>query len=352
MNMLALGIDLAERGFAPDWATRAVIRRLCGERVRDARLGDAAVQNRALDALIAQMAHDPIAPAPAAANAQHYELPAEFFVQVLGRRQKYSCCYWDADATTLDQAEEAALAATCARADLADGQDVLELGCGWGSLSLWMAERYPGSRITAVSNSRSQRLWIESRAAAAGVRNLRVVTADMNDLDAPHGAFDRVVSVEMFEHMRNYDRLLERIRGWMRAEGKLFVHIFCHRELAYPYETAGAANWMGRYFFTGGLMPSETLLNRFARHLTVTQRWRWSGRHYQRTAEAWLANLDRRRSVILPILAQTYGRRDADRWLQRWRLFFLAVAEMFGMHRGAEWFVSHALLEPARERSR
>jgi cyclopropane-fatty-acyl-phospholipid synthase len=348
MSLLELGIDLAERGYAPDWAMRAVIRQLCRPRVQEARRRDDARDNRALVALLAEMGTDPIAPLPAAANEQHYELPAEFFAAVLGRQQKYSCCYFATPETALDAAEEAALAITAERAGLAEGQSILELGCGWGSLSLWMAERYPGSRITAVSNSATQRRWIERRAAERALTNLTVVTADMKDFAPVDERFDRVVSVEMFEHMRNYGRLLERIAGWLNPDGRLFVHIFCHRRLAYPYETTGSANWMGRYFFTGGLMPSEDLLRRFPQHLQVAQQWRWNGRHYQRTAEAWLANLDARRADVLPILATTYGERDAERWFHRWRLFFLAVAEMFGMQAGEEWFVSHSLLQPAR----
>jgi cyclopropane-fatty-acyl-phospholipid synthase len=351
MSILSLGIDLAERGFAPDWATRAVIRRLCGDRVRAALQQDDRQQNQALQALLSEMRSEPIAPVPEAANAQHYELPAEFFAAVLGPRQKYSCCYWGDGVQTLEQAEEAALAITCERAGLADGQQILELGCGWGSLTLWMAQRYPRSHITAVSNSHEQRHWINARALTLGLHNLRVVTADMNTFHPGDLWYDRVVSVEMFEHMRNYHRLLEQIAAWLRPDGQLFVHIFCHRRLAYPYQTQGDANWMGRHFFTGGLMPSEDLLAQFPQHLTVTDRWRWNGRHYQRTAEAWLHNLDRHKHAVLPILAQTYGARDAARWFHRWRLFFLAVAEMFGMHAGEEWFVSHALLQPRGNRN-
>ena len=211
-----------------------------------------------------------------------------------------------------------------------------------------MAERYPHSRITAVSNSAPQRGFIEAEAAARGLTNLQIITADMNDFDPTHASrvrYDRVVSVEMFEHMRNYAKLLERIAGWLRPDGKLFIHIFCHRRFAYPFETDGDANWMGRYFFTGGIMPSEHLLRRFDQHLMVTQQWRWNGQHYQRTSEAWLKNLDERRREVMPILESCYGRAEARRWFHRWRMFFLAVAELFGYANGEEWFVTHALLE-------
>jgi cyclopropane-fatty-acyl-phospholipid synthase len=246
---------------------------------------------------------------------------------------------WDG-ANTLADAEAASLAETCRRAELADGQDILELGCGWGSLSLWMAERYPGSRITAVSNSRPQREYIEGQARARGLANLAVLTDDMNRFAAP-GRYDRVVSVEMFEHMRNYSLLLNRIHGWLRPGGKLFVHIFCHRSFAYPFETDGDDNWMGKWFFTGGIMPSDDLLARFQDDLRLERQWRWNGVHYQRTAEAWLENLDRRRKDVMPVLRAAYGERDAVRWFHRWRMFFLAVSELFGFRGGEEWFVGH-----------
>ena len=266
----------------------------------------------------------PIAPLPEKANEQHYELPPEFFTAVLGPHRKYSSCFWRTETASLAEAEAAALDITCERADLSDGQDILELGCDWGSLSLWMAERFRNSRITAVSNSAPQRRFIEAEAAARGLTNLRVITADMNEFASAANRFDRIVSVEMFEHMRNYERLLERIASWLRPSGKLFVHHFCHRQFAYPFETDGDANWMGRHFFTGGLMPSEHLLRHFNRHLTIVGQWRWDGTHYQRTSEAWLANLDARRRDVLPILEATYGRDSSRRWFHRWRMFFLA----------------------------
>lgn len=345
MSLLDLGIRAAESGLVPDRLMRAAIRRLCRMRLRelaeDERAGcDCGERGAFLESLRS----GPIAPVPEKANEQHYELPPEFFAAVLGPHRKYSCCLFEDAGSTLAEAEAAALAVTCERAGLDDGQDVLELGCGWGSLSLWMAESYPRSRITAVSNSAAQRRFIESEAARLGLGNLRIVTADMNDFQPDGLAFERIVSVEMFEHMRNYDRLLERIASWLRPDGTLFVHIFCHRAQAYPFESEGSANWMGRHFFTGGTMPSVDLLHRFSRSLKVISQWNWNGRHYRRTADAWLENLDRRRAEILPILASTYGRPEAARWLQRWRLFFLAVSELFGYGEGDEWFVTHLLM--------
>lgn len=344
MSLLSFSLDAVERGLVPDAITRAAIRRLCEQRLRDCDRGNEVANSRAFQIFVESMRAGSIAPVPEKANEQHYELPPEFFAAVLGPHRKYSSCFWPTADTSLAEAEAASLGMTCERADLIDGQDVLELGCGWGSLSLWMAERFPKSRITAVSNSAPQRRFIESQAISRGLTNLSVITADMNQFAAEPSQFDRVVSVEMFEHMRNYERLLERIASWLRSDGKLFVHHFCHRRFAYPFETDGDANWMGRYFFTGGLMPSEEMLQQFRRHMTVVRQWRWDGTHYQRTSEAWLANLDAHRRDVLPILESTYGPDAARRWFHRWRLFFLAVAELFGYARGTEWFVSHSLL--------
>lgn len=350
MSIWSAGVDWVERGWMPDWLTRMAIRRLCGVRLQECAAADCESERESLEQFLREMRAGPIAPVPERANEQHYEVPAEFFDLVLGPHRKYSCCFWSDDTLTLGHAEENALELTCRRAELDNGQDVLELGCGWGSLSLWMATRYPRSRITAVSNSRPQRKWIEAEARQRGLRNLRVITRDMNDFDAD-ATFDRVVSVEMFEHMRNYDLLLSKIRRWLRPDGRLFVHIFCHRKYAYPFESEGDQNWMGKYFFTGGIMPSDDLLARFARDMRVERQWRWNGRHYQKTADAWLAYLDSRRDKVMPILASAYGRANADRWLQRWRMFFMAVSELFGFADGQEWFVGHYLLMPQRQES-
>ncbi len=349
MGLLSIGVEAVERGFVPDAFTRLAIRNLCRARLREATKDDDG--SRTLrHSFMESMRNGPVAPVPEKANEQHYELPAEFFTAVLGRHRKYSCCYWPHAACSLGQAEEAALDLTCQNAQLEDGQEVLELGCGWGSLSLWMAQRYPNSRITAVSNSASQRQFIEGEAATRRLANLRVVTADMNDFHPPatygnRGQFDRIVSVEMFEHMRNYEVLLERIASWLRADGKLLVHVFCHRELSYPFDVQGTADWMARYFFTGGIMPSRDLLQRFDQHLRVVRDWTWNGNHYRRTAEAWLANLDARKTAVIEILASAYGEAEARRWFERWRVFFLAVSELFGYGNGQEWHVSQYLLE-------
>jgi cyclopropane-fatty-acyl-phospholipid synthase len=293
----------------------------------------------------AEMAQRPIAQNTREANEQHYELPAEFFARVLGPRLKYSSCLYDAGATTLAQAEERALAETCAHADLRDGQSILELGCGWGSLSLWMAQRYPASTITSVSNSASQRLFIESQARRRGLDNLTVVTCDMNDFH-PAGTFDRIVSVEMFEHMANWRGLLERLAPALAPDGRLFLHVFTHRDRPYRFETSDPDDFIAHHFFTGGIMPSHDLIRQFPDLVEVEADWRWSGEHYRRTAMDWLANFDREGEAVDAVLREVYGR-DADLWRRRWRLFFLAVAGLFGDSDGQVWGVSHYRLRAA-----
>ncbi len=339
--MLDTAIDLMERGYVPDWLTRIGIRRLLAERLRAEDAGDDQAREAALVRLEEELRASPIALHTGAANEQHYEVPAGFFQKVLGPRLKYSSCWWPEEVRDLETAEAAMLALSCKRAELSfDHQDILELGCGWGSLTLWMAEFYPDSRIVAVSNSNSQREFIEAQCQSRGFDHVQVITADMNDFSIDR-RFDRVVSVEMFEHMRNYQALMGRIHAWLKPDGKLFVHIFTHRQLAYPFETEGDDDWMGRYFFTGGLMPSRDLLPRFRGDLKLEEQWHFDGRHYQRTLETWLVNQDRHRDEIMALFRETYGPKQADRWFQRWRVFFMACAELFGYRHGEEWGVSH-----------
>ena len=338
-----LVMEAVERGWVPDPLVRAGIRRLLARKLADERRGGAGAIASRRDALLAALEDAAVALHADAANRQHYELPPGFFEAVLGPQLKYSCGLWSEGVRTLAESEEAMLALTAGRARLADGQRILELGCGWGSLSLWMARRFPGSRILAVSNSASQRRFIEARAAAQGLANLRVVTADMNAFE-PGEAFDRIVSVEMFEHMRNWPRLLERVGGWLAPEGRLFLHVFCHRETPYLFETGGRSDWMARHFFTGGLMPSEDLVARCARTLRVEEQWRVPGTHYARTCRAWLERQDAKRDELMPLFERTYGRGDAARWFERWRVFFLACEELFAFRGGSEWYVTHARL--------
>jgi cyclopropane-fatty-acyl-phospholipid synthase len=341
----ALIISLVERGLVPDPVIRAGIRQRLRKTLSELPVQDCEEAAEHKKRFLAMMAAAPIAEVPERANEQHYEVPAEFFATVLGPRRKYSCCWWpDASVTSLVEAEEASLAETARRAGIADGMDVLELGCGWGSFSLWAAEHHPGSRFTAVSNSSSQRAFIESEAERRGIENLRVITADMNVFEIEQ-AFDRIVSIEMFEHMRNWRRLFDRVHGWLKPGGRFFMHVFCHRDHPYPYQDTGPDDWMSHYFFAGGIMPSDDLPLYFQQPLQLVDRWRWDGRHYEKTLNAWLATMDAARAEVWPILERTYGKDQVAIWWMRWRLFFMACAELFGLHRGQEWYVGHYLFE-------
>jgi cyclopropane-fatty-acyl-phospholipid synthase len=332
-------IALVERAPLPDALTRAGVDFLCNKRHR------ALHRDRLSDAVFAAwMAQRPVAEHTDAANEQHYELPPRFFELSLGPNAKYSSCFYPTGAETLEQAEIAALEATAEHAGLADGQDILELGCGWGSLSLFMAARYPGARITAVSNSRPQGDHIRARAAERGLSNLTVLTADMNAF-RPEGRFDRVVSVEMFEHMANWRELLGRIHGWVQPDGRLFLHVFSHERYPYRFDTADKSNWIAQYFFTGGIMPSHGLIRQFGDLFALEADWRWDGTHYERTALDWLALFDANIGEIEPVLRGVYGS-STELWIRRWRLFYLATAGLFGNNGGREWGVSHWLLRP------
>ena len=332
---------LLEKNALPDWLVRVGIRRLLAQRIgQETTAEDPKLR---LEAYVHDLKHRPIAEDTLAANEEHYEVPTAFFQKCLGKRLKYSGCYFPRGDESLDQAEEAMLELYVERGRIADGQEILELGCGWGSLSLYLAERFPGARITGVSNSRTQKQYIDSEAQRRGLANLKIITCDMNTFDAEAGRFDRVVSIEMFEHMKNYQALMAGVARWLKPGGLRFVHIFTHRRLAYHFVARDQTDWMARYFFTGGQMPSHELLMQFQERLSLVSDWTVSGTHYQRTAEEWLRNMDRNRKEIMPLFRETYGEGNAIKWWAYWRVFFMSCAELWGYKGGEEWIVSHYL---------
>ena len=340
MSFIAAATRFVERVPLPDGLSKLGVAALVDRASRSLSSGAGTSEVQ----FVREMDQFPVALHVRDANQQHYELPADFFALTLGPARKYSCCLYPSGEETLAEAETLALEATVERADLKEGQRILELGCGWGSLSLFMAERFPLARITAVSNSVSQRRFIEHAAAERRLQNLRIITADMNSFE-PGQVYDRVVSVEMFEHMSNWSELLARIRAWLAVDGRLFVHVFTHRSRPYRFDHGDDADWIAQHFFTGGIMPSHGLMMRLSEFLAVEQDWRWTGGHYRRTALQWLDNFDANKTAIDAILAEVYGA-DADLWRRRWRLFFLATAGLFGHANGQEWGVSHYRLRP------
>ena len=334
--------DLLAKDIIPDSLIRVGIRSRLKETLKPFEKLDCEDRQAALMRHIDGLRKSPLAIATDEANEQHYELPTEFFRKVLGPHMKYSSGYWDATTADIETSEARMLGLTCKRAELENGHRILELGCGWGSLTLWMAKEYPDAQITAISNSKTQKKYIDSQATERGLTNIEVKTVNMIAYEGEGASiFDRVVSVEMFEHMKNYEKLLSRISEWLKPEGKLFVHIFTHREYAYHYEAKGESDWMARYFFTGGQMPSDDLLLYFQDKLSIENHWQVSGEHYQKTSEAWLTRMDEASDVLKPLIAETYGKADAKQWWVWWRCFFMACAELWGFQGGREWIVSH-----------
>lgn len=342
-------IDACERGLLPDSLVRAGMRSLMKQRLLDEGADDPPLATERLAALVEELRSSPIAKETDAANEQHYEVPSAFFHLHLGPRLKYSCAWYETGRETLAEAEEAMFRIYAQRAGLANGQRILDLGCGWGSMALWMAERFPGAEIVGLSNSHGQREFIEARARERGLRNVTILTANVVEADFPlrgvEAGFDRVVSIEMFEHMKNYQSLFAKVAAWMKPGAQALVHVFAHRTLAYHFEVKDRSDWMTKYFFTGGIMPSADLFLHFQDHLKVQRRWWVDGRHYERTSNHWLQGMDQARAQIMPVFEQAYGPAEAARWFQRWRMFYMAVAELFGYDQGREWGVVHYLFE-------
>jgi len=340
MNVL---MELAEKALMPDLLIRVGARQLLHRRLQDLEFGNEEERRERRWDFISRISNEPLALEVEKANEQHYELPPEFFVQVLGHRLKYSSAFYPPNVDSLDAAEDAMLDLVCERAQLFDGMKFLDLGCGWGSLSLYVAQKFPKAQVTGVSNSRPQREFILAKAVSLGIKNIHIITNDMNTFSIDE-KFDRITSIEMFEHMRNFKSLLERVSNWLLPHGKLFVHIFCHRQHPYLFETEGSANWMGKYFFTAGMMPFDDIFSYFQDSLRLEKNWVVDGKHYAKTSRAWLDRMDANKIKIMPILEKAYGKSAAPLWFQRWRLFFIACEETFGFRNGTEWWVSHSLL--------
>ena len=336
--------SLLEKDTLPDFIIRKGIRNLLKQRLQDENKGNTEAQQAHFMKLVEELKNSPIAINTSDANEQHYEVPTQFYQYCLGKHLKYSSGYWKDGVTDIDTSERDMLELTCQRAELKDGQNVLELGCGWGSLSLFMAAKYPKSTFTVVSNSRTQKLHIDEQAKNRGIQNLTVITTDINvfTLDT---TFDRVVSVEMFEHMRNYQLLMQKVASLLKPQGKLFVHIFTHKEYAYKFEVIDETDWMSKYFFTGGIMPSDHLLLYFNEHLSIEKHWHVNGIHYSKTSEAWLQNMDKHKAEIIPLFEATYGKNNAVKWWVYWRIFYMACAELWRYNNGNEWIVSHYLFQ-------
>lgn len=339
---------LLEQDKLPDFAIRQGIRKLLKQRLTDENKGGVEAQQAHLTDLIDFLKTSPIAVNTAEANEQHYEVPTLFYQYCLGKHLKYSSGYWKPGVTDIDTSEADMLEITCQRAELANGMNVLELGCGWGSLSLFMAAKFPGSTFTVLSNSWTQKIHIDEQAKQRGITNLTVVTSDINVFTIAD-TFDRVVSVEMFEHMRNYQLLMAKVASFLKPEGKLFIHIFTHKEYAYLFEVKDETDWMSKYFFTGGIMPSDDLMLYFNDDLVVEKHWHVSGTHYAKTSEAWLSNMDAHKAEIMPLFEITYGKTEAVKWWVYWRLFYMACAELWNYNEGNEWIVSHYLFHKTHQ---
>lgn len=335
--------SLVGQGMLPDPVLRFGINRLIKQRLKDISKRTVDEEESYREALIKELKSSPIAIEVDLANDQHYQVPTDFFHYVLGKNKKYSCCLWD-KAKNLDESEDEMLELTTERADIKDGMKILELGCGWGAITLFMAKKYPHSEITAISNSSTQRKYIESLAEKRGLKNIKIITANIAEYEM-NETFDRVVSIEMFEHMRNYKLLLGKISRWLNPGGKLFVHVFTHKEKTYKYEVQDDSDWMSKYFFSGGIMPGQHLFYYFQDDLKVIKHWNLSGRHYEKTARAWLEKMDSNKKPIMKIFEDHYGKEEAKKWWNYWRVFFMSCEQLWAFKNGNEWNVTHYLFE-------
>lgn len=324
---------------------------MLGQKLKTQKKPTPELQRQAMMDFVSELKSSPIAIHTDSANRQHYEVPASFFEAVLGPRLKYSSALWLEDTRNLAEAETNMLETYCCRADLRDGQTIMDLGCGWGSLTLFLAEKYKSSKIVAISNSSTQKEFIDRQAHSRGLNNVSVITANIANFDTER-EFDRILSIEMFEHLKNYQALFAKISRWLTADGKLFIHIFTHRQFAYHYEDKDGSDWLTRNFFEGGTMPAEELLLYFQEDVRIVDQWSVPGTHYQKTAEAWLKTMKEKRALVMKIMTETYGAEDALQWWSNWKLFFLSCAELWGYRKGSEWTVSHYLFEKQRQNSR
>lgn len=324
----------------PDFLTRWFIRNLTRSRLKEQADLDPAVLQKQKKEFIKKLSTAPLALEADQANAQHYEVPAQFFKRVLGPHLKYSSCYYPTGSETLSDAEEAMLGLSVERAQVQDGQSILELGCGWGSLSLYLARHFPHCHITSVGNSRLQKAYIDAEIEREGFRNLNIRCEDMNHFHTDE-SFDRILSIEMFEHMRNWPELFRRVHSWLKPQGEFFLHFFSHRKFAYPFEVRDITDWMAEHFFSGGIMPSHDLPQMIDHPFEFLEDWWLDGTHYQKTSEAWLSNMDDHEKEILALFKAHYGADSYRRWHMYWRVFFMACSEVFGFASGQEWGVSH-----------
>lgn len=337
---------LLSKDIVPDFLIRSGIKSLLKQRLDEINIPNIEQKGEKIKSFLDGMKNAPIALNTVDANEQHYEVPTEFYHYSLGPHKKYSCCLYETGRETLGEAEAKMLDLTMKRADLQNGHRILELGCGWGSLTLAMAERFPNAKITAVSNSATQKDHILSVCENKGFNNVTVITCDMNDFELDQ-KFDRVVSVEMFEHMRNYQELLTRVYKMLDDDGKLFIHIFVHREFPYLFEAKDETDWMSKYFFTGGMMPSDDLLYNFSDLFKMEKHWRVNGKNYAKTARHWLENMDSNRAAIMKLFKDHYGD-EAKKWWSYWRIFFMSCEELWAFDDGNTWFVSHYLLNKGK----